>query len=154
MLLFTTCPSDVAIRLFVALQPVLAGLGVYWFLRAERLGRAACTVGGLCLGLVMGHSVIALGLPFAGTLAWSALLLSSASRVVHARGWPGRLVWVALTAICWGQLANAHLSNGLVMGSAALGLYLAAALMGAVRRDVMPLREGVQLAVLTIFSVP
>ena len=59
--------------LFVVVQPILAGLGVYWFLRAERLGRAACTVGGLCLGLVIAHSVIALGLPFAGTLAWSAL---------------------------------------------------------------------------------
>ncbi|MDP9330144.1 MAG: YfhO family protein [Actinomycetota bacterium] len=154
MVLFTVFPSDVAIRLFIVVQPVLAGLGVYWFLRGERVGLAASTVGGLCLGLVMGHSVIALGLPFAGTLAWSALLLASAARVVHARGWPGRFVWVAITAICWGQLANAHLSNGLVMGSAALGLYLAAALVRSVRRHVMPLREGVQLAAVTIVSIP
>lgn len=154
MALFTAFRSDVAMRLFILAQPILAGLGVYGFLRGEGLGRAACTVGGLCLGLEIAHSFIALALPFAGTLAWTALLLASAARVIRARGWPGRFVWVAVVAVCWGQLANAHLSNGLVMGSAALAAYLAAALVRDVRHRTLRPRAAILLAVLTAGSLP
>jgi len=136
------------------LQPVLAGIGVYWFLRGEQLDRAASTVGGLCLGLVIAHSVIALGLPFAGTLAWTAMLLASAARVVHARAWSGRVGWAIVTAACWGQVANAHLSNGLVMGSAALAAYVGAALVRAVRRGAMSPRERVEVGGLMLATLP
>src|SRR5439155_10911822 len=135
-------------------QPVLAGIGVYWFLRGEQLDRAASTVGGLCLGLVIAHSVIALGLPFAGTLAWTAMLLASAARVVHARAWSGRVGWAIVTAACWGQVANAHLSNGLVMGSAALAAYVGAALVRAVRRGAMSPSEGVEVGGLMLATLP
>ncbi len=154
MLLFSAFSSDVAIRSFIVLQPVLAGLGMYWFLRAERLGAAASTVGGLCLGLVIAHSVIALGLPFAGTLAWTAILLAAAARLVHARGWSGRVGWAMVTAACWGQLANAHLSNGLVMGSVALASYVAAALFRAVRKGAMSGRERIEVGLLTFGTLP
>jgi hypothetical protein len=154
MLLFSVFSTDVAIRWFIVLQPVLAGLGIYWFLRAERLEPAASTVGGLSLGLVIAHSVIALGLPFAATMAWTAMLLASAAHLVHARGWPGRLGWAIVTALCWGQLANAHLSNGLVMGSVALASYLSAALFRAVRKGAMSGRERIEVGVLTLVALP
>src|SRR5919198_3623955 len=118
MLLFSAFSCGRAIRWFIVLQPVLAGLGTFWFLRSEGLSRAAATTGGLALALGMAGSFISLELPFAGTLAWTALLLAAASRLLHARTWPGRLAWVAAVAVAWGQLANAHLSNGLVMGTA------------------------------------
>ena len=39
MLLSTALPCGLAVQLMVALQPVLAGLGVYWFARNEGLFR-------------------------------------------------------------------------------------------------------------------
>src|SRR5439155_8038242 len=41
MLLFAGLPCSVAIRLIVVLQPILGGLGLYWFLRSEGLSRPA-----------------------------------------------------------------------------------------------------------------
>ncbi|MFN2544454.1 MAG: hypothetical protein ABR600_07780 [Actinomycetota bacterium] len=125
MLLFSAFSCGRAIRWFVVLQPILAGLGAYAFLRSERLSRAAATASGLVLALVMADSYIALSLPFAGTLAWSALLLAAASRFMRAAAWPGRFGWAIAVALAWGQLANAHLSNGLLMGTGALAVYLA-----------------------------
>ncbi|HEX9234646.1 MAG TPA: hypothetical protein VF972_00005, partial [Actinomycetota bacterium] len=49
MLLFAGLPCSVAIRLIVVLQPILGGLGLYWFLRSEGLSRPASTSGGLAL---------------------------------------------------------------------------------------------------------
>ena len=52
MALYTALPCGTAIRWFIVLQPILAGLGTYWFLRSERLSRPAATVGGLMLALL------------------------------------------------------------------------------------------------------
>jgi hypothetical protein len=41
MALFTALPAAVAIRWFLVIQPILAGLGVYWFLRSEAPRRPA-----------------------------------------------------------------------------------------------------------------
>src|SRR5438046_1172199 len=38
-----------ALGLFITLQPILAGLGLYWFFRHEGVGRPAATAGGLTL---------------------------------------------------------------------------------------------------------
>jgi len=46
MLLFSTMSCGRAIRWYIVLQPVLAGLGIYAFLRSERCSRPAATVGG------------------------------------------------------------------------------------------------------------
>src|SRR2546423_4154740 len=100
------------IRWFSVLQPVLAGLGLYGFARSEGLPRAASTLGGLALALPLAGSQVGLSLPFSAAIAWTAVLLACASRLLRAPGWPVRLLWLVATAIAWGQLAAAHLSNG------------------------------------------
>jgi hypothetical protein len=72
----------------------------------------------------MASGELATSLPFAGTLAWTALLLAGASRFVRATGWPVRLAWGVAAAVAWGQLAAAHFSVGLVMGTGALVTFL------------------------------
>ena len=72
MVLFSLFSPGTALRLFIVLNPLLAGLGTYAFLRREDLGRAAATVGGLVLAMTMSTSTIAISLPFAGALAWTA----------------------------------------------------------------------------------
>src|SRR5206468_4013185 len=73
MALFGALPCHVAIRWFIVLQPLLAGLGTYWFLASEGVSRPAATVGGLALALPVAGSIYLLSLPFAGTFAWTAL---------------------------------------------------------------------------------
>src|SRR5581483_11119885 len=63
-------PCGDGLRAFIVLQPVLAGLGLYWFLRMEDLHRPAATAGGLALGMAIAASNVGISLPFAGTLAW------------------------------------------------------------------------------------
>ncbi len=123
MLLYTLFPCDVAIRLFIVLQPVLAGLALYWFLRQEDLSRAAATVGGLVLAVVMSSSKIAINIPFPDSLAWSAILLAVGARYLRAETWSGRIAWGVAVAAAWGQLAAAHLSHGFLMGTGAFLFY-------------------------------
>lgn len=144
MLLFSALSCDVAIRWFFVLQPVLAGVGMYLFLRSERLSPGAATVAGLVLSLGLAGSFLAASLPFAGTLAWTPLILAAGSRYLAADGWAARLLWVLLTAVAWGQLAANHLSNGLVTGTVLLAAFVAAKLLRKIRRhEVGP---GVALA--------
>jgi membrane protein YfhO len=133
MALFTAFSCDRALRYLVVLQPILAGLGIYWFLRSERLSRVSATAAGLVLAMVMADSYIALSMPFAGTLAWTALLLAAASRLMRAESWPRRLGWLLAVALVWGQLADAHMSNGLLIGTAALLVYVGVRVGAAVR---------------------
>jgi hypothetical protein len=123
MALYTALPCAAALPAFIVLQPIMAGLGIYWFLRSEELSRTAATIGGLALSLGMAASQVAVSLPVSGSLAWSAILLALTSRVFRARTWSSRLAWVALTAVAWGQLAAAHLSHGLVLGTATALLF-------------------------------
>jgi hypothetical protein len=124
MLLFTALPCAVAIRMMIVLQPILAGLGIYWFARNERFSRVAATTSGLVLALVISESRLALSLPFAGTLAWSAVSLACCSKYLGAATWQRRLLWGGVTAAAWGQLAAAHFSVGLVIGSGAILTYI------------------------------
>lgn len=117
------------LRLLIVLNPILAGLGLWWFLRREGLARVPATAGGLSLAMAMAASIIAISLPFAGTLAWTPFALVGASGFFSARGWR-RVAWLALAAFAWGQVATAHLSHGLVM---ATGLVLAYVLARSVR---------------------
>src|SRR5947207_3387287 len=127
-------PSTIgALRWFVVLQPILAGLGIYAFLRGERVSRPAATAGGLVLAMAMADSYISLSIPFAGSLAWTALTLAAASRLMRARSWPARLGWLLVTAAAWGQLAGAHMSNGLLMGTAALFVFVVVRLASSAR---------------------
>lgn len=146
MVMYTALPCHVAIRWFVVLQPVLGGLGLYLFLRTEGLSRPAATVGGLALALAVATSLLAVYLPFAGALAWTAVLLAAAARALRAHTWPARLGWIAATAIAWGQLTSAHPTNGLVLGTGALVAYAAARLTADVRRGARSLRGSLGLA--------
>src|SRR5262245_16643382 len=125
MALFGALPCDVAIRFLIAVQPIMAGLGIYAFARSEGLSRVASTAGGLVLALMISSTDLATSVPFAGSLAWTALLLAAASKGAHAGSGLSRLVWGTLAALAWGQLAAAHFSVGLVFGTGVLLSYLA-----------------------------
>src|SRR6266513_4459343 len=91
MALFSTLGCGTALRMFVLLQPLLAGLGLYWFLRTEGLHRVAATAGGVSLAMLIASSNVGLSLPFDATLAWTPLVLVGAGRYLRARTWPARL---------------------------------------------------------------
>ena len=135
MLLFWALPAATALRWYLILQPILAGLGVYWFLRAERVSRPAATAGGLVLALVIAGSRLVVDLPFPAVLAWSALMLAAGAHYLRADRWPARLGWAVATAIAWGQIAAIHLSHGLVIGTLAFACY-------ATVRTVVDVRSG------------
>ncbi len=119
-------PCGDGLRAFIVLQPVLAGLGLYWFLRKEELQRPAATAGGLGLAMAIAASNVGISLPFAGTLAWTPFVLVGASGYLRTPRWSRKLLWLALGALAWGQVASAHLSHGLVMCTGLLVAYLAA----------------------------
>jgi hypothetical protein len=126
MLLFSTLGPGLAMRMMIVLQPVLAGLGLYAFLRVEGLARVAATVGGLAIAGAMSESEIAIAMPFAGTLAWGAVTLLGAAGYLGVERWSRRVGWLALTAFAWSQVASAHLSHGLVLVTAVLVAYVIA----------------------------
>lgn len=133
MVLFSTLSCAAAIRWFVVVNPAIAGLGLYAFLRGEGLGRPASTVGGLALSMPLAGSYLLLNLPFAGTLAWTAVTLAATSRMVRAHAWPARLAWLAASALAWMQIAASNLSDGLVIGTSAVAAYVIARLVVDVR---------------------
>ncbi|TMK84721.1 MAG: hypothetical protein E6G44_09415 [Actinobacteria bacterium] len=151
MALFTALPCGVGMGLFIAAQPVLGGLGVYWFLREEGVSRPASTVGGLALSLSLAASRLTLFLPFPASLAWTALTLAACARYLHATGWPRRLLWLGLTAASWGQLVLSHSGHGAIVGTAALLFYLVAATLGSVR---LGRRRGADATLAAVLLLP
>lgn len=123
MFVFTVLPCARAIGWFLVLQPLLGGLGMYWFLRGERVSRIAATVGGLVLALALAGSLLGAFIAFAAVTAWIPLLLAAASRFLQAADWPRRIMWAVLTAAAWGQLVAPHLATGVFLGTAALIFY-------------------------------
>ncbi|HEX2267427.1 MAG TPA: hypothetical protein VHI97_04370, partial [Actinomycetota bacterium] len=153
MALFTALPCDVAIRWFIVLQPLLAGVGLYWFLTGEGVSRPAATVGGLALALPLAGSHLVLNLPFAGTLAWTPMVIAAASRYLSAEMWPRRLLWLSLTAAAWGQVAAANLSDGLVIATAALAAFVTARCIRDFRRGGRG-REAAVLVGVLLLALP
>jgi hypothetical protein len=135
MLLFGLFSCGRALGLFISLQPILAGLGLYWFFRHEGVGRPAATAGGLTLALTMTGSAIVLSLPFAGTLAWMAMALAGASGYLHAGSPSRRVGWLGFTGLALSQVMGAHLTDGLLLSLAIVGAY-------AVFRSVAQVRAG------------
>lgn len=133
MALFSMLSPGLALRWFVVLNPLLAGLGLFAFLRKESLGRAAATAGGLVLAMTMATSTIAISLPFAGALAWTTVLLTSASGYRRSERWSRRVRWLALGAFAWTQVAAAHMSHGLVIATALVAAYFVAGAIADVR---------------------
>jgi hypothetical protein len=136
MVLFSRLSPGAAIRAMVVLNPLLAGLGLYAFLRIEGFGRVAATAGGLSLAAAMSTSEIAFAMPFAGALAWTTITLLGAGGFLRSSLWSGRIAWLAVGAFGWSQVAGAHLSHGLAIGTAFVVAFLVAKTVGALaRRD-------------------
>jgi hypothetical protein len=154
MLLFSLFSPGPALRLFISLNPLLAGLGMYAFLRKEALGRPAATAGGLVLAMMMSTSTIAISLPFAGALAWTTVLLVAASGYRRAERWSGRLAWLALGAFAWMQVAAAHMSHGLVIATAFAIAYLAAGAVADARAGIVAMRSAAARVALFVLVLP
>jgi hypothetical protein len=154
MALYSGLPCDVALRWFIVVQPMVAGLGIYWFLREERISLPGATIGGLLLAMAVATSRTALALPFAGTLAWSAVLLACGARYLSAHMWPGRIGWAAAAAVAWGQLAAAHMSHGLIIGTGLLLAYAVARVTGEIRAGRRTTRDALLLSALLVAALP
>ena len=141
------------LRALIVLNPILAGLGLFWFLRKEGLGRIAATAGGLSLAMAVSASILAISLPFAGTLAWTPFLLTGASGYFGRTGWR-RLAWLALAAFAWGQVATAHLSHGLVMATVLVVAYVIARSIREVRRDALHVVAAVGYSLAFLLFLP
>ncbi|MGZ8588540.1 MAG: YfhO family protein [Actinomycetota bacterium] len=135
MALFSWFPPGAAIRGFIVFNPLLAGLGLYAFLRKETLGALAATAAGLSLVMMMGASEIAVSLPFAGMLAWTPMVLLAAAGYRRTDRWSRRVLWLGLGGLAWSQVANAHMSHGLIMCTLLTVAYLGVGL-------VLDVREG------------
>ncbi|MGA9161247.1 MAG: hypothetical protein WB297_10355, partial [Actinomycetota bacterium] len=141
------------LRALIVLNPILAGLGLFWVLRKEGLGRIASTAGGLSLAMAVSASILAVSLPFAGTLAWAPFLLTGASGFFGRTGWR-RLGWLALAAFAWGQVATAHLSHGLVMATGLVIAYVVARALRETRRGSLRPGGAIGLAVAFLAFLP
>jgi hypothetical protein len=154
MVLFSALSPGAAMRALIVFNPLLAGLGLFWFLRKESMSRPVATVGGLCVGMLMSTSDMAIGLPFAGFLAWTTIALVGASGYRQADRWSRRLAWLALAAFAWSQVASAHMSHGLVMCSLLLAAYLVATSVAAVRRGEIRALTAVGRTSLFLIAMP
>jgi hypothetical protein len=154
MVLFALLSCGTALRWFIVLQPLTAGLGLYAFLRTERLSRPAATVGGLALAMPLASSYQVLNLPFSGAVAWTAVLLAVAARFLRAERWPARLGWLLAAGVAWGQVAGANLTDGLMIATGALALYAAARLVGDVRAHTRPRGQALAMAGLLAAALP
>lgn len=143
MALFTALPCDAAIRWIIVLQPILGGLGLYAFLRSEGLSRPAATLGGLGLALPLASSRLGQFLPFPSALAWTAVVLAACSMYFRQRTSTGRVIWLGLVALAWGQLAAAYFAHGLVIGTGAVLAYVVARLWAQRRSGLEHNRLGV-----------
>ena len=147
-------PCGANLRAFIVLQPILSGLGLFWFLRRERLSRVAATAGGLSIAMVMSASNVAISLPFAGALAWTPFVLVGASGFLRSDGWLRRVPWLALGALAWGQVAAAHLSHGLVMCTGLTAAYVIARSVHDVEHGRASISRAAGLAVAFLAFLP
>ncbi|HEX9311676.1 MAG TPA: hypothetical protein VGA30_02460, partial [Actinomycetota bacterium] len=104
----------------------------------------------MALAVGMAGAELVTSLPFAGTLAWTSLALAASARYVRAGTWAARLGWAGLVAVLWGQLAAAHLSIGLLMGTGALSAYLVAVAVRNIRGRTWTIRHAFGLGLLLL----
>jgi hypothetical protein len=154
MVLFSWLSPGAATRALIMFNPLLCGLGLYAFLRSERLGRIAATGGGLSAAMLISTSWIAISLPFAGVLAWTPLVLVSASQYRRAGRWSRRLAWLVLGAFAWSQVANAHMSHGLTMCTLLVGAYMLVETVVDVRAGAASLWPSVGRSALFLVALP
>jgi hypothetical protein len=133
MLLFAATPCGTALRLYLFVQPVIAGLGLYAFFRADGTSRAAATAGGLVFALVIAGSFFGPYVPFSASLAWTVVLLATGALYLRSSRWSGRLAWLLLAGLAWGQVAAAHFSDGMAIATLVLALYVVIRSLSQVR---------------------
>jgi hypothetical protein len=109
------------------------GLAMYWFLRGEGARRLVATVGGLVLVIAVAGSGMATTFRFPGAITFTVLTLGAMGRMLRATRWLGRLLWLAIAAVCFGQLAASFLGLGLIVGLITLVAYLAATIVPRIR---------------------
>jgi hypothetical protein len=126
MSLYAALPCAAAARWFIVLQPLVAGLGLYAFLRSEGAVRSGATAGAMVLAVAIAGSQLAFSLPFAGVLAWTAVTLACTSRALGAHSSRAFVGWTAAAAVAWGQIAGAHFSHGLAVGTLAVATLVVA----------------------------
>ncbi len=154
MALAAALPCGLALRVLVPLLPLLAGLGAYAFLRGEGVSRPGATAAGLMVSLGIAASDLTLSFPFAGAIAWTMLTLAAAGRLLRAATWGRRLVWLVATGLAWGQIAAAHLSQGLVIGTMVVLSYLVGRSWIDAREGRRTARESALLVAATVAAVP
>jgi hypothetical protein len=154
MLAYAAIPCHAALNSFVVSQPLIAGLGMYWFLRGEHLGRPAATTGGLVLALSIAGSSISLTLPFGATLAWTTITLGCASRYLDTRDSRRMTLWLIAGALSWGQVVGAHLSFGTLIASAALAFFLVFKVLAQQQRGAGSVARQSVLSLVLIVSLP
>jgi hypothetical protein len=143
MLLFSTLSCTRAMAFTIVVQPLIAGLAIYQFFRKEGLGRPAAAVGGLTLALSICGSVAVLSMPFAGTLAWTAVALWGAAGYLRAPYPSSRVAWVGLSVFGLGQVAAAHPTNGLFMGLTVLFVYVLTRCIAQVQAGMRSIRSAI-----------
>ena len=153
MALFTAMSPAAAMRAFIVVNPVLAGIGMHAFLRIQRLARLAATLGGLSLAMLMSTSEIAISMPFAGATAWTMVTLVGAAGFLRADRWPRRLAWIGLGALGWSQVATAHLSHGLVICTILVVAFLTTGVVADRGRTQLVPAAGHALAFVTALPV-
>ena len=154
MLLFSTFAPGLAMRAMVVLHPLLAGLGLYAFLRVERLERVVATVAAISLVAMMTTSELVLSMPFAGTVAWTTIVLVGAASFRRAERPSTAIAWLALAAFAWSQVANAHLSHGLALCSLLLAAFLLGHLVVDARNGVRGWRSSILPTVVFLVALP
>jgi hypothetical protein len=110
-----TCGS--ALGAYIVAQPILAGLGLYAFLRNERISRPAAAIGGALAVVSIANSRLVVSLAFSGTLAWALLLAAAVSWYLNSTTKRQRTLRALASALAWGQLATVHASHGLAIGT-------------------------------------
>ncbi len=154
MLYYTLLPCHLAFRLFIITPTIVAGLGFYLLLRGEGMSRQAATVAGLAASMMIASSKILVSIPFSDTMAWTPIVLVVAAKAIRACTWASRLAWIAALALAWGQLAAAHLSHGLVVGSTALLVYSAYVAVREMREGRLAARTLAGMTGIALLALP
>ena len=153
-LAFMFLSPGAAMNTFIVANPIIAGLGLYAFLRMEKLSRTAATVAGLSISMAIAASAIAISMPFAGAMAWTSVTLVGASGYARTTRWSRRCVWIAVGAFGWGQVANAHMSHGLGMCTLVVVAYLGANVIRAAKEGGSAGRRATLLGLLFLVALP
>jgi hypothetical protein len=133
MAFFTALPCGVAIRWLMIALTASTGLAMYWFLRGEGARRLVAAVGGLVLVIAVAGSGMATTFRFPGAITFTVLTLGAMGRMLRATRWSRPLLWLAIAAVCFGQLAASFLGLGLIVGAITLVAYLAATIVPRIR---------------------